>query len=91
MSVAFRVELASTAVRDMNKIPPRYLGAIIEFVYGPLAENPARVGGRLERDLEGLRSAHRGAYRVLYTILDDDQVVVVHRIDHRAHVYRHSD
>ena len=57
----FRIKLASTAVQDMNRIPPRHLGAIIEFRYGPLAENPARVGGPLKRDLEGLRSAHRGA------------------------------
>lgn len=85
--MSFRVELASTAVRDVNQIPPRYLGAIIEFMYGSLAQKPARVGGQLERDLEGLRSAHRGAYRILYAIVED-HVVVVYRIDHRAHVYR---
>lgn len=72
----------------MNRIPPRYLAAIIEFVYGALAENPARVSGRLAGDLQGLRSARRGAYRVLCTIIDEKQVVVVHRIDHRAYAYR---
>lgn len=86
--MAYRVELSSSAVRDMNRIPPRYLNAIIEFLYGPLAANPARMCGPLSHELHGSRSARRGAYRILYTILDDDEVVIVHRIDHRATAYK---
>ena len=84
----YRVEVTSSAARDMNRIPPRYLAAIIEFLYGPLAADPRRLGGLLGNELEGSRSARRGAYRILYTVLEDDQVVVVHRVDHRATAYR---
>jgi mRNA-degrading endonuclease RelE of RelBE toxin-antitoxin system len=38
--------------------------------------------------LEGLRSARRGAYRVIYEIEEAEHVVIVHRIDHRATAYR---
>ena len=55
---------------------------------GPLIESPYHVGGELQRELAGLRSARRGAYRVIYEIIEDEQVVVVHRIDHRRHAYR---
>lgn len=86
--MAYTIEVTSGAVRDMNSIPPRYLAAIIEFIYGPLADNPQRVGGELHNELAGSRSARRGSYRVLYTILDEQKSVVVHRIDHRATAYR---
>ena len=55
---------------------------------GALLENPERIGSELKRDLEGLRSARRGAYRVVYEIERARAIVVVHRIDHRVDVYR---
>ena len=43
--------------------PERYeLAAIVEFMLGALLENPQRVGGELQRELAGMRSARRGAY-----------------------------
>ncbi|HYN28312.1 MAG TPA: type II toxin-antitoxin system RelE/ParE family toxin [Dermatophilaceae bacterium] len=80
--------MASPAVRNLEHIPPRYAAAILEFIYAVLPENPGRVGKPLERELEGLYGAHRGDYRVVYEIRDDDTSVLVVRIDHRAHVYR---
>lgn len=59
--------------------------AAIEFIYGPLAENPRRVGKPLRFDLAGLYSARRGDYRILYRI---DDVVTITGIEHRADVYR---
>ena len=55
---------------------------------GPLVENPRRVGKMLRRELEGIWSARRGTYRVLYRINDQVDEVVVLRIDHRRDVYR---
>ncbi len=55
---------------------------------GPLMENPKRVGHRLHRELEGLWSARRGAYRVVFDLDDDVKTIRVLRIDHRADVYR---
>lgn len=86
--MTYRVELTSSAARDLNRIPTRYLGAIVEFVYGPLAGHPKRLGGPLHHELEGSHSARRGAYRILYTVIEDEQTVVVHRVDHRATAYQ---
>jgi mRNA-degrading endonuclease RelE of RelBE toxin-antitoxin system len=84
----YRVEMSSSAVRDINGISPRYRAAVIEFVYGPLAEDPEELGGaRLHGGLAGSWSACRGGYRVLYTILDDKGVALVHRIAHPAATY----
>jgi mRNA interferase RelE/StbE len=82
------VRLSSTAARDLDAIPPRYAAAIVEFMFGALAGNPARLGKPLERELAGAHSARRGDYRIVYEIHDDDQSVIVVRIDHRSRVYR---
>lgn len=55
---------------------------------GALVGNPHRVGGRLQRDLAGLHSARRGAYRVTYEIDDDQHTIIVLRVDHRSRAYR---
>ena len=46
-----------------------------------------RVGKPLRFDLEGYWSARRGQYRVVYSIQDDEVLVGVVRISHRADVY----
>ena len=55
---------------------------------GPPCENPHRVGHPLRRELAGLWSARRGAYRLIYEIDEQHHTVTVLRIDHRADVYR---
>ena len=41
---------------------------VVEFMLGPLLENPNRVGHALRGELEGLWAARRGPYRVVYEI-----------------------
>ncbi|WP_347344297.1 type II toxin-antitoxin system RelE/ParE family toxin [Microbacterium sp.] len=86
--MTYEVVFASTAVRDLERIPSRIVPAIVEFVYGELARNPQRVGKRLERELAGLYSARRGPYRILYEIEDEEVRVIVIHVDHRADIYR---
>jgi mRNA interferase RelE/StbE len=72
----------------MDSVPPRVIPAIVEFVYGDLAEFPRRVGKPLERELAGSFSARRGSYRILYDIHDDRLQVSILRVAHRGDVYR---
>jgi mRNA-degrading endonuclease RelE of RelBE toxin-antitoxin system len=85
---AWDVQLAGTARRDLRSVPPRIVPAIVEFLYGDLAHNPRRVGKPLQRELEGLHSARRGPYRIIYEIQDERLLVLVIHVDHRADVYR---
>jgi mRNA-degrading endonuclease RelE of RelBE toxin-antitoxin system len=87
-AVSYNVIFAATARRDLHRIPPRIVPAIIEFVFGDLAAAPLRVGKPLERELSGSFSARRGPYRVLYTIDEDAKLVTLLRVAHRADVYR---
>ena len=86
--MTWRVVLASAAQRDLNRLPPRVVPAVLEFCAGLLAENPHRVGKPLGGELVGLHGARRGDYRVLYRIVEADETVLVVRISHRASAYR---
>ena len=62
--------------------------AVVEFSYGSLAASPHRVGQPLKLRLEGLHSARRGDYRVIYRIDDERRLVTVIAIEHRSDIYR---
>jgi len=73
--------------RALARLPEKVATAVVEFIYGPLAGNPERVGKPLRFELGGLRSARRGDFRIIYRITDRVTIVA---IDHRADVYRKS-
>jgi mRNA-degrading endonuclease RelE of RelBE toxin-antitoxin system len=84
----YRTRFTATARRDLDKLPPRVLSAVITFAFGDLARQPRRVGKPLSRELEGQYSARRGPYRLLYRIDDTAATIWVHRVEHRSNVYR---
>ena len=84
----WRVEVSSEAQRGLHRLPEKVAAAIVEFITGPLADNPHRVSKGLTGRLASYRSARRGDYRVVIKIIEVDRVVLVDRIDHRSHVYR---
>ena len=82
------VVLSAAAKRAIERdLPEPVAVAVVDFLYGPLAADPYRVGKPLRFDLEGFWSARRGQYRVVYSIQDDEVLVRVVRISHRADVY----
>ena len=85
---AWRLSIAASAERSLDRLPPKIATATVEFMLGPLVEAPRRVGHPLQRELTGLWSARRGAYRIVYDLNEAELVVNVVRIDHRADVYR---
>jgi len=87
--MTYRVELTRRARRDLSEVLPEAVAAACwEFIRGPLAENPHRVGKPLRGDLRGLFSARRGEFRVIYEIFDHRIVVEVLTVAHRRDVYR---
>jgi mRNA-degrading endonuclease RelE of RelBE toxin-antitoxin system len=82
------LRVAGPAARQLDRLPSKVAAAIVEFILGPLREDPRRVGKELRRELTGLHSARRGAYRVVYEIDEVHTIVVVLRIDHRSTAYR---
>nr|WP_231112647.1 type II toxin-antitoxin system RelE/ParE family toxin [Mycobacterium avium] len=52
--------------------------------------DPYRLSKPLRFEFTGWRVARRGDYRVTFRILEDDRVLLIGRIEHRAHIYRQS-
>jgi mRNA-degrading endonuclease RelE of RelBE toxin-antitoxin system len=85
---AYRVELDGPARRNLQRLPYKIAAAIVEFITGPLADNPHRLSKPLHGELASYRSARRGDYRVMLRIDEDRHTVLVLAVNHRAHIYR---
>lgn len=85
MTADYEIAWTPTAKRALQRLPEKVAAAAVEFIYGTLANNPRRVGKALRFHLEGLHSARRGDYRIIYRI--DTRVTIV-AIEHRADAYR---
>jgi mRNA interferase RelE/StbE len=87
--VSYRIELTRAAKRALTELLPETVAvACWEFIRGPLADDPHRVGKPLRGQLEGRFSARRGEFRLIYQIFNDRVVVRVIHIAHRRDVYR---
>jgi mRNA-degrading endonuclease RelE of RelBE toxin-antitoxin system len=87
--VSFRVVVARSAARRLAEhLRDAVAAACIELVFGPLADDPRRVGAPLRKPFEGQWRARRGEYRVRYRIDDETRTVYVLDIDHRRDAYR---
>lgn len=84
----FAVAWTATSRRTLARLPEKMATAVVEFIYGSLAENPRRVGKPLRLGLAGLHSARRGDYRVIYMIDAPLRTVTIMAIEHRSDVYR---
>ncbi len=86
----YAVRITGPARRALHRLPDKVAPAVVEFITGPLAGNPRRVGALLRfPPYEGFYAARVGSdYRVRYEIDDEAFMVTVHDIDRRADVYR---
>jgi mRNA interferase RelE/StbE len=88
VSARYELLLSGGARRTLeHELPVAIAMAVWEFCNGPLRDNPRRIGKPLGRELTGYFSARRGAYRIIYRLVDDSVIHVV-RIEHRADVHR---
>jgi mRNA interferase RelE/StbE len=85
----YEIVVTAPAARAIREVPPEAVAfAVIDLMTGPLLDDPSRVGAPLRDELEGVWSARRGTYRILYRIDDDRHEVIVLRVRHRGDVYR---
>lgn len=87
--MTYEVTWSRQAARSVQvDLPEAVAAACVEFILGPLASNPYRVGRPLHEPMNGLHSARRGEFRVVYDIQEEHVVVHVVMIRHRRDVYR---
>jgi mRNA-degrading endonuclease RelE of RelBE toxin-antitoxin system len=86
----YELRITGPAARALaGRLPEKIATAVYEFITTTLLDNPQRVGKQLLLPpYEGTWSARRGTYRVLYEIDDEQLIVTVTAIEHRADAYR---
>lgn len=82
--------MARPARRAISEtLPEDVATAAVEFVTGPLLEDPRRIGKPLRDELAGLYSARLSTqWRVVYRIDESKRTVTVEDIQHRSTIYR---
>lgn len=83
----WRVEVSSAAGRALGRLPDKVAVAVVEFITATLPTDPYRLSKPLREPLSGWRVARRGGYRVVFEIVEDESVLHVGRVEHRADVY----
>lgn len=82
--MAARILYKSSVSHDLRKIAPRDVQRILQEIQAVLGGNPS-AGTALSGEFEGLFRIRVGDYRVIYTVVNGD--VIVLRIGHRSKAY----
>ena len=85
--MAYRLEITPAAERDLRALPAAILVRLDGRIRA-LADNPRPRGVEPIRRRRGGLRLRVGDYRILYTLDDAQQVVIVGRVGHRRDVYR---
>ncbi len=88
MAGPYEVVFTRSARRALEyELPEKVATAALEFIMGPLREDPRKVGKPLREPLGPLFAARRGEYRVIYRIVDQRLVIEVVSVVHRRDAY----
>ena len=82
----YRIELRRQAQRALDRLPRSDFEAVVDALKG-LAGSP-RPRGVEKVKSAGLWRIRQGDYRVVYSIDDKQQLVIVVRVGHRREIYR---
>jgi mRNA interferase RelE/StbE len=84
----YEIRILEAAIRDLRKLDPSIARRIAQRINW-LAENLDNIQReRLTGDLAVFYKFRIGAYRVLYEVIEDESVIVIHQIGHRREIYR---
>jgi mRNA interferase RelE/StbE len=84
----YRVRLLDEAAKELTKLDQSVARRIVERVNW-LAENLKSAHlNMLAGEFEGLFKLRVGDYRVIYELIRNEQMIIVHAIGHRREIYR---
>ena len=83
----YRVSIKRSAVKEIEAIPQKKERQRIIRRIGQLAKDPRPTGSKKLSGHDRYR-IRQGSYRIVYSIEDNELVVVVVKVGHRKDVYR---
>jgi mRNA interferase RelE/StbE len=88
--LAWRIEIARTAIQQIKKLDRNAQKSIQRFLRERLAQadNPRQWGRALQGEKRGLWRYRVGDYRLICDIQDEKITILVPELGHRKDVYR---
>ena len=83
----YKVSIKRSAVKEIEAIPQKKERQRIIRRIGQLAEDPRPPGSKKLSGNDKYR-VRQGSYRIVYSIEDNELIVVVVKVRHRKNVYR---
>lgn len=84
----FRVNILKEAQREFQQLDKSVARRISQRVIW-LAENLDKIKPEvLSGELSGLYKFRVGAYRLIYEILPNEQLIIIHAVGHRREIYK---
>lgn len=84
----YRVRLLAAASKNLANLDKPVARRIVERVHW-LAENLGDANlEALTGDLEGLFKLRVGDYRIIYELIHEERLIIIHTIGHRREIYR---
>jgi mRNA interferase RelE/StbE len=86
--MVWKVELAASAAKELEKLDRPVAERIIKFLKDRVSKDPKAIGEALKGKLAEFRRYRVGDYRIICEIQDEKVTVMVVKIGHRREVYR---
>ncbi len=84
----YQIRILDAAIRDLARLDPAVARRIVNRIRW-FAENLDDIKREaLTGDLAGLYKLRIGDYRVVYELVQSEQMMVIHLIGHRKEIYR---
>ena len=88
MSTIYQTRILDSATRELGKLPKSVVQKVIKRIRW-LGENADKVNHEsLKGDLSEFFKLRTGDYRILYEVLQNEKIIVIHAIGHRKDIYR---
>jgi mRNA interferase RelE/StbE len=84
----YRIRILERAANELARLDKPVRNRIIDRINWLAANVDATRLETLSADLAGLCKLRVGDYRVIYEVLHDEQVVLIHLVGHRRDIYR---
>jgi mRNA interferase RelE/StbE len=82
------IRFLDQATRDLSSLDRPIILRIIERLRWLAANLDQMKPETLSGDLAGFYKFRIGDYRVIYQIIEDEQIILIHAIGHRKEIYR---
>jgi mRNA interferase RelE/StbE len=83
---SYKIFIKPSAVKEIKAIPQKHRQRIVARIQG-LSNNPRPPGSEKLSGQEKFR-LRQGAYRIVYSVNDDEPSLLIVKVGHRKEVYR---